>query len=392
MTSHLKNIQKYCTAPYDTNWICLSCTMINTAGIFPFTLENDESLLALNSINLPSCTYLMPSYEITSQLINLPNLSDYDIDENVNCQINSQYYAIEELGSLEAADKDFSLLHINIHRLPLHLDELLGLLSNIDIDFKVIGLSEIKLPKHIIVFVLTLIFLDTNPSYSNSASGGVGIYVRSNLTVDKRDDLSFCDNEFETIWIEIDNPKAKNILCCCAYRHPNTDTARFSDHLQEKLSKIENENKLICIMGDFNINLLDYANHNPTNDFINMMFSQHLQPSVLHPTRITETTSTLIDNIFVNNIIGSNIQSGNILSQISDHLPQFCIISDFTCDYKNLSHSSYDYSRFDVNKFLADYADMDFSFSTDNSICLNDKFDNFLVNLYNLVNHCPQIR
>ena len=107
-------------------------------------------------------------------------------------------------------------------------------------------------------------------------------------------------------------------------------------------------------MGDFNINLIDYANPAQTNDFINMMF-QHLQPSVLHPTRITETTSTLIDNIFVNNIIGSNIQSGNILSLISDHLPQFCIISDFTCDYKNVSHSSYDYSNLDVNKFLPDY-------------------------------------
>ena len=131
----------------------------------------------------------------------------------------------------------------------------------------------------------------------------------------------------------------------------------------------------------------------PTNDFINMMFSQHLQPLVLHPTRITDTTSTLTDNIFVNIVIGSNIQSGNILYLISDHLPQFCIITDFTCNYKSLSHSSYDYSRFDVNKFLVDYVNKDFSFPTDKSIGLNDKFDNFLLNLYNLVDkHCPQIR
>ena len=60
-------------------------------------------------------------------------------------------------------------------------------------------------------------------------------------------------------------------------------------------------------MEDFNTNLIDYANHYQTNDFNNMMFSQHLQSSVLYPTRITETTITLIDNIFVNNIIGSNI-------------------------------------------------------------------------------------
>ena len=95
----------------------------------------------------------------------------------------------------------------------------------------------------------------------------MGIYVKTNLTVNKRDDLTYCDNEFETIWIEIDNPKAKNILCCCAYCHPRTDTARLSDHLQEKLSKIENENKFICIMGDFNINLLEYANHTTNKRF-----------------------------------------------------------------------------------------------------------------------------
>ena len=149
----------------------------------------------------------MPSYEITSLLDNLHNLSDYDIDENLNGHINSQYCAIEELGSLEASDKEFSLLQINLCSLPLHHDELFGLLSIIDIDFEVIGLCEMKLPKDI------PIRLNTNiPGYkfhhisSNSASGGVGIYVKSNLTFNKRDDLTYCDNDFETIWIEIDNP------------------------------------------------------------------------------------------------------------------------------------------------------------------------------------------
>ena len=107
-------------------------------------------------------------------------------------------------------------------------------------------------------------------------------------------------------------------------------------------------------MGDFNTNLIDYASHAATNDFINMMYSYHLQPSVLHPTRITDKTSTLINRIFVNNAIGSNIQSGKVLSLISDHLPQFCIISELKCDYKTLSYKFYDYSHFDANMFVAD--------------------------------------
>ena len=133
--------------------------------------------------------------------------------------------------------------------------------------------------------------------------------------------------------------------------------------------------------GGFNINLIDYSNHAPTNDFTNIMFSQHLQPSILHPTRITDTTSTLIDNILISNTLGCNIQNGNILSMTSDHPPQFCILSDFTCDYKYLSQLFYDYSRFDASKFLMDYSNMDLSFLNDNHIGLNAKFDQFLHNL-----------
>ena len=146
-------------------------------------------------------------------------------------------------------------------------------------------------------------------------------------------------------------------------------------------------------MGDFNLKLVDYANHSPTNDFINMMFSHHLQQSVLHPTLITATASTLIDNIFINNVLGCNIQSGNILSLITDHLPQYCIISDFICDYKISSHIVYDYSHFDVNRFLFLLCRDGMAFLSNASTGIDDKFDNFLLNIHSLINkHCPQKR
>ena len=79
--------------------------------------------------------------------------------------------------------------------------------------------------------------------------------------------------------------------------------------------------------------------HAAVNNLINVMFSNHLQPPVLHPIAITDRTSMLIDNIFVNTAIGSSMQSNNIFSLISDHMPQFCIISEFMCDDKNLTHN-----------------------------------------------------
>ena len=86
-----------------------------------------------------------------------------------------------------------------------------------------------------------------------------------------------------------------------------------------------------------------------------------------------------------------NVIAGNILSLISDHLPQFAILSENAPDYKTSSYFSYDYKTFDEAKFLADYKEMDTSFLDDGSQDLNGKFDTFLLNLHNLVNkHCPK--
>ena len=193
-----------CAEARTKDWICFHCNVIKSAEIVPFTLETDESLLALNNISLPSLTHLTPSLEITSQLRNLPNLSDYDIDKTLSVHINSQYYKVEDLSSLEASKNEFSIFHMNIRSLPLHCDELISLLSNVNIECKVLGLSEIKLSKG--AFVRPNIDIPGYKFYyttSNSCAGGVGIYVKSNMTVNRRDELSCCENDFESIWIEI---------------------------------------------------------------------------------------------------------------------------------------------------------------------------------------------
>ena len=38
-----------------------------------------------------------------------------------------------------------------------------------------------------------------------------------------------------------------------------TDASKFNDYMGSTLSKIESKNKIICIMGDFNFNLLSYG-------------------------------------------------------------------------------------------------------------------------------------
>ena len=64
------------------------------------------------------------------------------------------------------------------------------------------------------------------------------------------------------------------------------------------MAKILKENKSIPLMGDFNINLLNYGSHGETDDFINTMISHYLLPHILHPARVTDHSATVIDNIF----------------------------------------------------------------------------------------------
>ena len=48
-------------------------------------------------------------------------------------------------------------------------------------------------------------------------------------------------------------------------------------------------------------------------------------PTIDKPTRIYRDSATLIDNIFVNNF-DDLVLSGNVITDLSDHFSQFCIM------------------------------------------------------------------
>ena len=53
-------------------------------------------------------------------------------------------------------------------------------------------------------------------------------------------------------------------------------------------------------MGDFTINIIDAAKSNQANSFLDIMFSHCFHPVISKPTRVTETSATLINNLFTN--------------------------------------------------------------------------------------------
>ena len=60
-------------------------------------------------------------------------------------------------------------------------------------------------------------------------------------------------------------------------------------------------------------------------EFLNLVYSNFLQPCITEPTRIVSSNRpSLVDNIFIN-IIDKNLYSGNLLDKLKDHLPNFVI-------------------------------------------------------------------
>ena len=108
-------------------------------------------------------------------------------------------------------------------------------------------------------------------------------------------------------------------------------------------------------MGDFNLNLLNYETHTHTNDFVNSMVSHCLISHILQPTRVTEHSSTVIDNIFSNVTEYATI-SGNILNQAADHFSQFLILMKVPVVHKDSVYYTYDYSNFDKDSLLDDFS------------------------------------
>ena len=81
----------------------------------------------------------------------------------------------------------------------------------------------------------------------------------------------------------------------------------------------------ICV--DSNIDLLQIENSCKDNLFYQNLSMSGIFPQITLPTRLSETTCTLIDNVITNNIDNIHL-SGVLTRKISDHQMNFCMIND----------------------------------------------------------------
>ena len=92
------------------------------------------------------------------------------------------------------------------------------------------------------------------------------------------------------------------------------------------------------------------------------MTNNLLLPTITVPTRINNSSKTLIDNIFTNDI-NPDSKSGNLVASISDHLASFLIIPKKNQQHLPKKHNLYtrNFKHFDRENFLLEYFSIDWT-------------------------------
>ena len=131
--------------------------------------------------------------------------------------------------------------------------------------------------------------------------------------------ISIINKDIECLFIEIELNGDK-IHVGIIYRTPDADVRNFCDYLVNILESLKPHNQSCYLIGDYNIDLLKHSTHNPTSEFLDLMFSNSFIPPINKPTRVTHKTATLIDNIFTNIYKHENkYLTGILTTDISDH-------------------------------------------------------------------------
>ena len=73
----------------------------------------------------------------------------------------------------------------------------------------------------------------------------------------------------------------------------------FNATMANALEQLRMENKLVHLIGDYDIDLLNSEKHDLTNEFVDVLYCNEFLPLISRPTRITSTSATLIDNMMI---------------------------------------------------------------------------------------------
>jgi exonuclease III len=127
--------------------------------------------------------------------------------------------------------------------------------------------------------------------------GGVCIYIHKNMQYSNINVLKYCkERDLEIVAVKL-KLALKNVIVFCVYRTPGVNLEYFLNQLDSILNSLYNPKTEYILCVDLNINYIGTNNKKtPLENLLNMY---NIIGTVSFPTRITNTSSSAIDNIFV---------------------------------------------------------------------------------------------
>ncbi len=172
------------------------------------------------------CEFL-PSLEIIHETSAFSKYSHIDSNLDLPNLVKSKYHSVSEFQNLKIEEK-FNIFHSNVNGLESKFNVLHTFLAGSSSTMNVIGITETS--ENVDDSFLNNVSLEGYKIFNtptDSAKGGVALYVNDNFDTFERVDLKIQNDEFQSVWLEIKNSGSKNILCGCVYRHPRYDITNF---------------------------------------------------------------------------------------------------------------------------------------------------------------------
>lgn len=287
--------------------------MQDTSHNLSYTFNNPDSVNIINKLNDRESLF--------------SNEGDEDSDSIFVKNTNCKYFNEEQFinSTYNASANQFSLIHFNARSLYKNFDSICAYLLSLNYPFSIVGITETWMYNRPNIFSLTgYTFIQS--ARLSGRGGGVAFFIDDQFTFRILDKINFDIVGVESLFIEIESKSCKNMIIGVVYRKPSSSAIDFINRFENIVHSISMNHKTCYIMGDFNLNLLDFTKVSSIGNFLNMFFSFGFYPLINKPTRLSIDSATLLDNIFTNSTYDS-IVSGICVSDISDHFPIFSISS-----------------------------------------------------------------
>lgn len=213
------------------------------------------------------------------------------------------------------SSKGISICLLNINSLISKIDEIKLLVLNNNID--ILCLNETKIDQEIGNSEIHIDGYNIYRKDRNRHGGGVAIYSKESLNTKILH--RHLNPDIESLWLELKPFKSSPIIIACIYRPPahgqDREIVENICHHIKQYSKTFPKNSEIFILGDLNVNMK--KNTVLSSKIKELCHSLNMEQLINEDTRITESSSSLIDLILSNS---HHIDKSGVLhTGISDH-------------------------------------------------------------------------